>query len=192
MDRLFVITISIIREHFFSSLISLVPSATLLSKIASLSEGETRREFAWEDWGPEGSRLISAPPTHTGVWVCYVYGMTLALVRRIRLRQTIIFYDFNPLTIRRALLQSNDTNNTEAREHANEGLVTAVTDFSRTEIFKDPVRTALPYWSRQTEFFGGDGGEGEGHFDAVMVSEDSLIMVSSVSPLSAHFSVWAR
>ena len=175
-DRLIVVTLSIIRMHVHFSLISLVPSSTFRSAIASLSPGETRRDFEWTEWGPHGSRMFPAPSTHTAVWVCYVYGMQLALARRTGSRQVIITFDFNPLSIRRARCDPAGV-----QELENEKLVTAGTELSDTGIFRERVCTELPHWLRVTQAIGGEGAEGEGHFDAAMLSEDSLIMVSSVS-----------
>lgn len=177
VDRLLVITISITRRRSSVSLLSLVPSSTLLSLITSLSTRETRRSFAWTEWGPDGSRLIPAPPTHTGVWVCYVYGMTLALVHHLHSRQHVFTFDFNPLTIRQARLNPNSV-----EELTRERLVTEENNPARSVHFKDEVCTRLPYWIRHSKVYGGDA-ESEGHMNAAMISEDSLVIVSSVSCL---------
>ncbi|RPD61710.1 hypothetical protein L226DRAFT_461076 [Lentinus tigrinus ALCF2SS1-7] len=59
-DRLFVATFEVQSRHGTGgyNLISLIPSTTLMSAIQSLSPGQTRRIFPWQDWGPTGSRLL--------------------------------------------------------------------------------------------------------------------------------------
>ncbi|KAL7284613.1 LOW QUALITY PROTEIN: hypothetical protein ACG7TL_001908 [Trametes sanguinea] len=190
-DRLFVITLWVVQGNMhILPFISLVPSWTLLDCIRTLSPGETLRVFDWSDWGPRGSRLIPAPPTHTSVWVCYVYGLTFALSIRQGTQRGIVTFDFNQHAVRRAQAQ-------EEREKAEMGpLAWAMQQGTRRKlvqaddrlfhppnVFKDEIRTSLPYILRKAAPFAAE--EGEGHFDAVMVSEDSLILVSSGSPIES-------
>ncbi|KAI9056374.1 hypothetical protein FKP32DRAFT_1639392 [Trametes sanguinea] len=186
-DRLFVITLWVVQGNMhILPFISLVPSWTFLDCIRTLSPGETQRIFDWHEWGPTGSRLIPAPPTHTSVWVCYVYGLTFALSIRQGTQRGIVAFDFNQHAVRRVQAQ-------EERERAEMGPQAWATQqgsrrklvqaddrvFHPPSVFKDEVRTSLPYILRKTAQFAPE--EGEGHFDAVMISEDSLILVSSVS-----------
>ena len=67
-------------------------------------------------------------------------------------------------------------------------LMTEPVEFSPARMFTETVVTGLPYRRRRTVPFDAEGVEGEGHFDAVMVSEDSLVMVSSVSVFAFTFS----
>ncbi|CDO72096.1 hypothetical protein BN946_scf184962.g39 [Trametes cinnabarina] len=185
-DRLFVITLWVVQGNMhIIPFISLVPSWTFLDCIRTLSPGETQRIFDWSEWGPHGSRLIPAPPTHTSVWVCYVYGLTFALSIRQGSQRGIVTFDFNQYAVRRLRAQ-------EEREAAAVGpLAWALQQGARRKlvqeddrafhpagVFKDEVRTSLPYILRKTSPLNSE--EGEGHFDAVMLSEDSLIMVSSL------------
>ncbi|RDX52578.1 hypothetical protein OH76DRAFT_168578 [Lentinus brumalis] len=173
-DRLFVNTIWLTDGHAHIALLSLIPASTFLSALSSLAPGETRRDFEWSEWGPRGSRFVVAPSRHTPVWVCYVYGMTFAMVLRAGSQQVIMTLDFNQLDIQRTLCSEGEAQTTE-----NARLVTETTEFRRAGVFREPVHTSLPYWLRKTRPLGGEGSEGEGHFEAVMISEDSLIMVSS-------------
>lgn len=176
-DRLFVVTLWVTEVHHFA-ILTLIPSSTFLTHIQSLSPGETKRDFEWSEWGPEGSRLIAAPSTHTSVWVCYVYGMTFAMALRSGSQQVIVTLDFNRLDIRRSRYGLGGEG---VQPTPDARLVTEPTAISTRRLFKEEVSTGLPYWLRKTRPFGGEGAEGEGHFEAVMLSEDSLIMVSSVS-----------
>ncbi len=149
-------------------LLSLVPASTLLGALASLEpeSGGTPRELAWAEWGPRGSRLISAPPTHSPVWVCYVYGTTFVASRRKNAGRVVNMLDFNQLAIR--LAQSG-----EDPEGAHDIVADPIV-FKPAKVFKEEVMTALPYRLRSVA-------PGEGHFEAVMVAEDALVLVSSVS-----------
>ncbi|RPD61706.1 hypothetical protein L226DRAFT_485162 [Lentinus tigrinus ALCF2SS1-7] len=182
-DRLFVITMWLTEGHAHVALLSLIPASTFLSAMASLAPGETRREFEWSEWGPRGSRFLVAPSRHTTVWVCYVYGMTFVMVLRSGSQQVIMTLDFNQLDIRRTLCEDDPETETPTE---NARLVTETTEFRRAGVFLDPVQTSLPYWLRKTRPLGGEGAEGEGHFEAVMLSEDSLIMVSSQSHIRKY------
>ncbi|KAH9850916.1 hypothetical protein C2E23DRAFT_904719 [Lenzites betulinus] len=224
-SRLFVITLWVVEGNMhILPFISLVPAATFLAHVAE-AEAEAAdaraRVFAWAEWGPRGSRFIPAPPTHTSVWVCYVYGSTFAMSVRQGAQRVVLTLDFNPLGVRRvqerqaaadahALGQGMDIVD-DAEHPADEGVIEAslgtqagagagadvggqqvhphaalVTDerlFRPTKIFREEVRTALPYAVRKTPPF---NVEGEGQFDAVMISEDSLVMVSSQSHIRKY------
>ena len=180
-DRLFAITLWLTEGHTHVALLSLIPASTILAAIASLAPGETRRDFEWSEWGPHGSRFLVAPSRHTTVWVCYVYGTTFVMVLRSGSQQVIMTLDFNELDIRRTLSRAGPESEENELRTENARLVTEITEFRRAGVFQEPVHTSLPYWLRKTRPFGGEGAEGEGHFDAVMVSEDSLVMVANVS-----------
>ncbi|KAI0767461.1 hypothetical protein C8Q74DRAFT_1355564 [Fomes fomentarius] len=181
VDRLFVITITMIRHRFASSLLSLVPSSTLLSLINSLPPKKTRRDFTWTEWGPDGSHFMPAPLMHSGVWVCYVYGMTLVLTYRTRSKLVVITYDFNPLTIRQAQFNPNGV-----EELARERLVIEESNLNQLACFEDQVCTRLPYLVRRSQPYGGEDAEGGSHFNAAMISEDALVIVSSDFPFRQY------
>ena len=218
-DRLFVVTIWVLEVHIPIGLLSLVPASTLLGKIEGMQPGETRRKYTWDVWGPSGSRLLLAPSTHTSVWVCYVYGMTFAMAYRQGSQKVIVTFDFNQLEVRRRAAQAavatagKDEERKESSDeepdpdgaHAIEGeggvqggkqavfeppatLVTDATQLDPVRIFTTPVQTTLPYRMKRIQPL---GAEGEGHFDAAMISEDSLIMVSSVS-LDSNCVWWSK
>ncbi|KAI0372456.1 hypothetical protein BV20DRAFT_940120 [Pilatotrama ljubarskyi] len=181
-DRLFVITLGVIQGNLHAlPLISLVPSSTFLACIDSIAPEETGRVFEWSEWGPKGSRLVPGPPTHTSVWVCYVYGMTFAMSMRQGSQRAIVTFDFNPLAVRRAQAQEQEMSGSEGDR--NSIIIDDDRIFRPENIFKEEVRTALPHLIRKTSPF---GAEGEGHFDAVMISEDSLVMVSSQSHIRKY------
>ncbi|KAI0631501.1 hypothetical protein C8Q77DRAFT_140759 [Trametes polyzona] len=193
-QRLFVITLWAVEGNMhILPFISLVPSATFLRCIETLAPDETGRVFEWSEWGPEGSRLLAAPPTHPSVWVCYVYGSTFAMSVRQGAQRIILTFDFSPLGVRRArALEEAEAKAATAAdpgqqpETSTEKVVVVVKDealFNPAGIFKEGVHTSLPYVMRRTGPF---SAEGEGHFDAVMISEDSLVMVASQSHIRKY------
>ncbi|OJT10824.1 hypothetical protein TRAPUB_12693 [Trametes pubescens] len=191
-DRLFVITLWVVEGNMhIMPFISLVPSTTFMTSIDTIAPGETGRVFEWSEWGPAGSRLIPAPPTHTSVWVCYVYGMMFAMSIRQGSQRIILALDFNPHSVGRVLAREareaaeSPETTPEERAAVQESAI-SVTDerlFRPANIFREEVRTSLPHVMRKTRPF---SAEGEGHFDAVMVSEDSLVMVSSQSHIRKY------
>ncbi|KAI0772792.1 hypothetical protein BD413DRAFT_34230 [Trametes elegans] len=184
-ERLFVTTLWVVEGNMhILPFISLVPSSTFLSCIRTIAPEETGRVFEWSEWGPAGSRLIPAPPTHTSVWVCYVWGTTFAMSIRQGSQRVILTLDFNQYAVRRALAE--EARVAAAGQLEDDRPFIAVTDdreFRPANIFKEEVRTALPHVMRKTPPF---SAEGEGHFDAVMISEDSLVMVSSQSHIRKY------
>ncbi|OBZ79706.1 hypothetical protein A0H81_00991 [Grifola frondosa] len=52
-DRLIVVTLWVADRLVVRSLLLLVPSSILLSRVNSLAPGEFKRHFPWEEWGPQ-------------------------------------------------------------------------------------------------------------------------------------------
>ncbi|KAI0356942.1 hypothetical protein OH77DRAFT_183926 [Trametes cingulata] len=176
-DRLFVITLGVIHGNMqVIPLISLVPSSTFLACLDKIAPGETRRAFEWSEWGPAGSRLMPGLPTHSSVWVCYVYGMTFVMSARSGSQRVVMTLDFNQLAVRRARQQGRKRDT-----------YSAINDDNRLSapsgVFTEEVKTSLPHIIRRS---GPLGAEGEGHFDAAMISEDSLVLVASQSHIRKY------
>ena len=178
-DRLFVVTIWVMEGSVPMGVLSFVPASTLLSALASLdselaaepgvgaSDGvRVSREFAWAEWGPHGSQLMRMPGRQSAVWVCYVYGTTYALMVADADGRGVYTLDFNQLAIRRALARGPVV-----------GVAMRSTVFTPARMFTEEVRTALPYKVRKLASLP----EGEDRAEAVMVAEDALVLVSSVS-----------
>ncbi|KAI0672339.1 hypothetical protein C8Q78DRAFT_1026481 [Trametes maxima] len=188
-QRLFVITLWVVEGNMhIMPFISLVPSTTLLACMERLPPGETCRVVEWSEWGPAGSRLIPAPSTHTSVWVCYVYGMTFTMSVREGSKRTILALDFNQMNVRRAQARQREQGETvgEAEQSADDKNFLVLTEpraFRPANMFEQEVTTSLPHIVRKTDQ---GSAEGEGHFDAVMVSEDSLVLVSSQSRIRKY------
>ncbi|PIL28992.1 hypothetical protein GSI_09039 [Ganoderma sinense ZZ0214-1] len=170
-DRLFVVTLWVMEGNVPLGVLSLVPASTLLNALSSLEPGVVRRDFAWDEWGPEGSRLMSMPGRQSAVWVCYVYGTTYALWGNDHGERAVYTLDFNQLAIRRALARG------AADDIADRPMV-----FKPARMFKEQVRTALPYRARKLASLP----EGENRFEAVMVAEDAVVLVSSQSHIRRY------
>ncbi|KAI0717895.1 hypothetical protein C8T65DRAFT_571295 [Cerioporus squamosus] len=171
-NRVLVVTIQVIHgvRSTTSNLLSFIPFATLLSAIKSMPPGQTRRVFAWETWGPEGSRLQIAPPRFDPFDMpCYVCGASFAMHVQPQASPSsliIKLYDFNQLACRRALLSGVDR----------DALVTTGTKLTSraSSIFEEDVITRCPYLRRKVEIDDTD------EVNAVMLGEDSLIIVCMV------------
>ena len=184
-DRLFVITLWVAEGANISTLMLFVPSSTILAKLNSLSPDESGRRFEWDAWGPTGTHMRFAPRGHSMVWVCYVFGMSFVAPYRPGhphpLDQPpgasrVQMFDFNQLAIKRQLAEGN-----KALEDDEEEVTRVITEPSTVNlnrIFTKQIVTSLPYRWRMKEVSQNQT------FDSVMLSEDSIVTVSSVSMAS--------
>lgn len=173
-DRLFVITLWVAdTANILRQVVFFVPSSTFISHLNALAPGETQKEVKWEEWGPKGSRVIDDATGHSTVWVCYVFGMRYIAPSRTGDRWGFRIYSFNQLDIRRRLAAGDYTDDEELE------LFTAETMVRNNRIFKNTVVTSLPYRVREMML---PFEEGERMtYDGMMLSEDSVVAVSSVS-----------
>ncbi|RDX52576.1 hypothetical protein OH76DRAFT_1400371 [Lentinus brumalis] len=193
-DRLLVVTLKIAHGVYWevSTLTSFIPSETLLSAVKSLPSGQTGRVFAWEDWGVYGSRLEVAPQEHLLAMPCYVHGTSFARhiqesTQPLLFPFTIEVFDFNPLALRRALLSSQAEGGSSGYQNDAAIVATSTTlTGHHSTIFNDEVTTYYPYFRRAVEIPGRDEME-QVLFDALLLEEDSLILVSSESVNSNPF-----
>ncbi|EGO05189.1 hypothetical protein SERLA73DRAFT_174170 [Serpula lacrymans var. lacrymans S7.3] len=175
--RLYVISLVLSDdEGNISSFDSFVPTDTLLSCLRTLDDGEDLRQFEWEEWGPEGTRLMTSPRT-SNVWVCYVFGMKFVSLRARGIstmtgpdKEYIVdLYDFNHLVLSRA----ESTGGTPGED---EEWITAPSIVSGGLFATREVRTSLPYRiikrSLPEDVIPGR------RTNAVMCSEDGLILVA--------------
>ncbi|KAF9229120.1 hypothetical protein BS17DRAFT_771061 [Gyrodon lividus] len=171
--RLYIVTIWVMQGEETSSIDLFVLSNTLLDRIDSLDEGETRHDFEWSEWGPAGTRMIAQAP-HSHVWVCYVFGSKFSSIT-IRPQETrdgnpgtLEVWDFNQLGIRRdkprKWLESQDV-----QWHVGD------TSILSSRVFVGKVRTTLPYRVIRRTLPAPSSGVPV--FTEAMCSEDSLILV---------------
>jgi hypothetical protein len=168
-NRMFVVTILTTDGHTIHTFVIFIPTFTLTKHIAALTSDKGRVSFPWDVWGPDGTRMILSPG-HSNIWVCYVYGMRFVAPHETRGTgsTTIRVYDFNPLSIKRAVAANREAD-------GNTTYVTMATSLDTSGIFENTIITSLPYSmskvSLETDTV--DGGK----FGAVMCSEDNLIIV---------------
>ena len=186
-DRLLVVTLWVLEGNLPLGILSLVPASTLLGALASLPPGaHPPREFAWAEWGPRGSRLMSMPGAHSPVWVCYVYGTTYALWAHDGEQSKAVYtLDFNQLAIRHRAGTAAGAGDGEP-EQIRERIVAEASVFEPSRVFKGEVVTTLPYMERIFMPFQSMPMTEDGEFDQVMLTEDALLLVAGVSSDCLH------
>lgn len=178
-NRLYVISLVLVNGNFLTILFYALGN-TFLSLIKQAG-GQGNKQFSWDRWGPEGSRLIIPRRALSPTWVCYVYGTRCVSTRRQSRTKRVCLYDFNQLALRWSKQQDarmSDINNA-VEDDGLEGClvcVTAPTRFEAGEIFEEDVETRLGYrmgyWTVP--------GVTPGMSLEAMCSEDGLVLVVSV------------
>ncbi|KAI0788515.1 hypothetical protein C8Q75DRAFT_768748 [Abortiporus biennis] len=178
-DRLYVVTAWIAEGVAVKTLVLFLPSQTIFKHLKALTPEEKGRCLNWDEWGPTGSRLLTAPFNHSATWVCYVHGMAFASVWRSPMvgdERYLQIYDFNPLAVKKFRADLKEGGDYKEDEE-DPRITTVIIDEpahlpSAANLFINPVVTTLPFlWKK----FPVD----DTRFVAVMLSEDSVIMVSS-------------
>jgi hypothetical protein len=184
-ERLFVVTFWASDGINTPSFVLFLPFSTLLLHLDTVIPGTNSHMFEWEDWGPEGTRLMPSMG-HSDIWVCYVFGMRFVAPHSATMgvsgqHSAIDVYDFNGLALRRII--SGAQQPVYGTEVIIEPTVISVVNHG---IFAEDISTSLPYRIRTLSLPPKDG---EAHkFTAAMCSEDSLITVgvSIFSLLLSH------
>lgn len=157
-DRLMVITIS-----HYGTIAHCVLLSTILAKIDGIPKDSPNFVFAWEDWGPQDTRILELD--FPDIWHCFVHGMK-AVVASIDGEFSII--DFNQRSIRcRSTLEP-------AEDFQTMYLVGPRKSDEDRELFHTPVETSLPCRIHTVEAPSYDGEVEEVDF---MMTEDSIIMI---------------
>ncbi|RPD52544.1 hypothetical protein L226DRAFT_576804 [Lentinus tigrinus ALCF2SS1-7] len=172
-DRLLVVTMQVeYSAPEIAILLSFIPSSTLLSLIKTIPPGERHRRFAWEDWGPAGSRLQTTtwrPSFDSDRTACY--GNSFA--RQVQTRPhpsplSIELYDFNQLACRRMLgegiVPGAGTSDGDGIELVMEP---SVLTGPEKDIFREEVTTFCPYLRRQVVL-----DDQKDTLDALLLGED--------------------
>lgn len=182
-ERLFVLTLRVFEATgHLHCLLLFIPSSTLTSRIDDLAPDDENRTFTWEDWGPTATRLIHAPPRMTHVWVCYVFGTKFVFKRIVNNKTAVCIMDFNTLPVKRRKAEAGDEMEPGLEDSSYE---TTVTTIPAGTVFNDLVSTSLPFRSH-TLVFDSPSQNGPIPLTAVMLSEDSLILVVDVSGTWIH------
>lgn len=174
-ERLFAITIWISERAVVHTLLLFIPFSTITSRlVAPIAEGHGR-DFGWDEWGPNGSRLMKAPGGHSMVWVCYISGTSWIGPQYTPEYEeppigpkAIQILDFNQLAIRRDSTQGDHSDVTEVN------LTETVLELD--DVFLHTVTTRLPYRKRTINV----PRHQNSTYNAVMLNEDSIVTVTSV------------
>jgi hypothetical protein len=174
-DRLFAITLWVAEGANIHTLLLFVPFSTVRSRLRACTT--PGHEFAWAEWGPQGSRMMKAPSGHSLVWVCYIFGQSfIAPLYTPEYDQppigpkSVQIFDFNQLAIRKDLIRGTKDDTSVAT------IVVEPTELPLEYIFEDIITTYLPYRLKKTCV----PLQGSYAFNAVMLSEDSIVTVTSV------------
>jgi hypothetical protein len=164
-----------------------IPWNTLMKRVQERDSSDGRPSvYQWDEWGPDGSRLVVSPHPHSTVWVCYVYGMryvSLETDDSNEERLVCRVYDFNPLGLRRALRDVTDESRVirevgigeEIKTSAETIFQLAPSVISDEDLFEGEIQTGenVPYRWKSLPLHGL-------HSDsryAVMCTEDNLVVV---------------
>ena len=169
-DKLFTVTYETMAQDGENTLKALLflPMSTILSHLDTPYVAGWEQEIPWEQWGPHGAHFISLDYELSDVWVCHTYGMKFVLAcsptpegqfRSVRL------YDFNHLPARRDCLSSGKSTGLLINSNIIE---------ASDEMFAGSVHTHLPCRCIQKDLPVCE----DGRYEAVMMSEDSLIAVA--------------
>jgi hypothetical protein len=175
-NRLYVITLGVVNGTFRTVLLYALGN-TFLSLIKQ-ADGQGNKQFGWDRWGPDGTRMMIPQHAHSRTWVCYVYGTRCVTTKRWSRTRRLYLYDFNQPALRWSKQKDarmSDMNNAVEDDEL-EGYLACVTAPTRLEagdIFEEEVETRLGYrmgyWTVP----------GVMPLEA-MCSEDGLILVVSV------------
>ncbi|KAG1745446.1 uncharacterized protein EDB91DRAFT_1328202 [Suillus paluster] len=165
-DRLFMITASLLSDAPPVYCDLFVSAGTFLSHIEAIPTGIRRPDIHWDEWGPTGTRLMRCD-RESSPWVCSIFGTKyVSLVEPTHmLPQTLELRDFNQLAMKR----DANVQDVIAGHVCNTTVI--------NDNFENKVQTSLPY--RLTQRTLPPQHWSEPFFNAVMCSEDSVILVDS-------------
>ncbi|KZT05998.1 uncharacterized protein LAESUDRAFT_680684 [Laetiporus sulphureus 93-53] len=173
-NRLLVMTFWVADLEQVHTIVLYALSSNLMSYVNSL-EDASRLHLLWDQWGPDSSRIMKAPGRHSTVWVCYVFGTKFISSDR---HNVLTVYDFNLLPAKRQVAKGYSES---------EAIIYPANESSRIsggDIFRYDVTSRLPY---STQTLKPPLAKGPGDFEAVMLSEDSLIMLTRTSSYGQDF-----
>ncbi|TCD69894.1 Amino-acid acetyltransferase, mitochondrial [Steccherinum ochraceum] len=175
-ERLFVLSIWFAGDGQIKPLLLFIPSFTLFRHIDRVGSGDDAigRQVPWQDWGPEGTRILPVTIQHSSVWVCYVHGMSFVSIGGVNQGQAtaLNIFDFSPLALKKAK-QEGQTAGDDERGFPK--LVDKETHVGSNDMFEGRVATSLPF-----RLQGFNIPEDARDARAAMMSEDNLILVCSV------------
>jgi len=146
----------------------LLPLSTVLSHVYAMQASKTYNfTVPWEDWGPNGTRLVQLAQHTSPTWIRRAYGQRFALGARAPLDmfsfEAVRLYDLNQWSLRHALLSDEPCgkNNTQ---------ILLETTGLDGDNFLSPVVTSFPCQIRFADL--------KFNFHAIMMHEDGFVAVS--------------
>lgn len=167
------ITYTTEEDPYRVSFVFIVPISTILMHVHAIRTGESHRDIIpWEEWGEYGARFLNPGYNPSPTWVRCAYGQEYILSDTYPSMgfEVVRLYDFNPLSLKRALLSTGDSGG------ATEILTN--TTMIETETFAFPVITSLPCQIRTVQLPLHRSSDPASFYGAVMLTEDALIAVS--------------
>jgi len=168
-DKLFTVTYETLAETSENSLKALlcIPMSTILDHLDKPWVDDMEQEIDWKEWGPSGAHFISLDRGLSDVWICHTYGMKFVLAKPSPEGHigSIRLYNFNKLSAKRDCLSPGNTTR---------ALTSPSVILASAEMFAEPVHTHLPCRCSWRDLVCEDT-----KYEAVMMSEDSLIAVAS-------------
>jgi hypothetical protein len=155
------------------SFVLFVPISTILKHIHAVQTGELDCDIIpWDNWGVCGARFLDPGYTPSPTWVRCAYGQEYILGDTYVSEgcETVRLYDFNSLSLNRALLSTEDND-----EHTE-----ILTDTTRVEaeVFAFPILSSLPCQIRTAQLPPRGNDNFLSFYNAVMLTEDALVAVS--------------
>ncbi|KAH6916880.1 hypothetical protein BKA70DRAFT_1250852 [Coprinopsis sp. MPI-PUGE-AT-0042] len=190
--RMYVVSLWVQAPSGVRCLMLFIPWNTFMKRLQTRQNSEEKTSiYQWDEWGPDGSRLVISPHPHSNVWVCYVYGMRYVSLEAdiSSTNESLVcrVYDFNPVGLRRALQDIGDESRVIREVGVGERIKTsaettyqlAPTVISEDGLFEGEVRTGanVPYRWRSLPLQGSRGNSR----CAAMCTEDNLIVVDNTN-----------
>ncbi|TFK42125.1 hypothetical protein BDQ12DRAFT_599035 [Crucibulum laeve] len=143
--------------------ISFIPRSTFERCLSAVQNKQHEADFQWQDWSPNGSRMIRSGFQHSMVWVTYVYGSRFVIGPDIDLDpdnsddddddeslECGFLYDFNQLGLKRSLSKDPEAHSRSSEsENGWTEYVIGEQEIEGGQLFSDAIRTSLPYRLRR-------------------------------------------
>jgi hypothetical protein len=176
-NKLFAITYSSNGEACRLFYVFFVPISTILKHVHAIRAGEADCNIIpWDEWGVRGARFLHPEYNPSSSWVRCAYGQEYVMGDQYlppRGYKTVRLYDFNSLSLKRAL---SSVGHTDDRKE-----IIADTTGVEVETFEFPIFSSLPYQVRTVQLPARRGDGMQTLYTAMMLTEDALVAVS-VSP----------
>lgn len=168
-DHLFTITFQtyVWDSDTFSTYLLCLPWSNLRHLVTRDGLSSDGPRIIWDDWGPSNTRFLALSHEIPDVWVCHTYGTKCAVASGPKGRHfsSVRLFDFNQMSTKRDIQSDRNLSNV---------LVDPTIVDSSVLTFDTRVSTDIPCRYVEVDL----PRSADGKYEAVMMSEDSLIAVS--------------